>query len=378
MKTVARIAIDVHQIGLRQTGNETYIRNLVQEIAAISPSDLEFICFTTAAENELPSVRWPGPVKRIRPHASLVRIPISFPLELIRVKAHVAHFQYVAPPICPCPTVVMVHDISYELFPAFFHPIERKRMQILVPFSMRRAALVLTVSEFSKQSIVDTYHIPPERILVTYNGVSPIFRQLEGASSVPLERLERLLIRPPYILGVGNLQPRKNLDRLLAAYAGLRRRCSPPHRLVLVGQPAWQGHRVRQEVARLGLTDWVILPGYLSDDDLVALYNFADVFVYPSLYEGFGLPVIEAMACGTPVITSNVSSLPEVAGDAAVFIDPRSEMEICAALEQLINDPDLRNRLRTAGLERAGQFSWRSTAERTIEAYRQCLGRQQV
>jgi glycosyltransferase involved in cell wall biosynthesis len=246
-------------------------------------------------------------------------------------------------------------------------------MQILVPFSMKRAALVLTVSEFSKQSIVDTYHIPPERILVTYNGVSPMFRPLEGASSIPLERLERLRIHPPYILGVGNLQPRKNLEGLLRAYADLRKRRSPPHRLVLVGQSSWQGHRVGEEVARLGLADWVTLPGYLSNDDLVSLYNLADVFVYPSIYEGFGLPVIEAMACGTPVITSNVSSLPEVAANAAVFIDPESEAEISAALEQLIDDRGLRIRLREAGLARAKLFSWRRTAEQTIEAYRRCL-----
>jgi len=369
---VARIGIDVHQVGLRQTGNETYIRSLLEEFALMCPSDLEFICFTTKAAHELPSVRWPGPVKRVRPHTPLVRIPISLPLELFRGKADVAHFQYVAPPICPCPTVVTVHDISYELFPEFFHPIERKRMQFLIPFSMRRATYILTVSEFSKQSIVETYGLSPERILVTYNGVSSVFRPLEK-SSIPLERLERFYIRPPFILGVGNLQPRKNLVRLLHAYASLRTRRSPPHRLVLVGQSAWQGHRVREEIDRLGLADWVVLPGYLSNEDLVALYNLADVFVYPSLYEGFGLPVVEAMACGTPVITSHVSSLPEVAGDAVLFVDPLSEREIFMAMEQLIDDPDLRIRLRIAGIARARKFSWRITAEQTIEAYRRCL-----
>ena len=182
MKAVKRIAIDVHHIGSRQTGNETYIQNLVQEIAAIAPDDLEFICFTTRAAVELPSITWPGPVKRIRPQSPFVRIPFSIPLELLRAKAAVAHFQYVAPPICRCPIVLTVHDISYEAFPEYFHPIERKRMQILVPFSMRKAAFILTVSEFSKQSIIETYRVSAERVLVIYNGVSPVFRVLETSS----------------------------------------------------------------------------------------------------------------------------------------------------------------------------------------------------
>lgn len=369
---LALIAIDVHQIGLRQTGNETYTRNLVEEIAMISPAGLEFVCFTTQEQHNLPPVRWPGTIKRIRPHTALIRIPFSFPLELLRIKAHVAHFQYVAPLICPCPTVVTVHDISYEFFPDFFHPIDRKRMQVLIPFSMKKAALILTISEFSKQSIIDKYRLRPERIQVIYCGVSPAFRPLEG-SSIARDGFERLGILPPFILGIGNLQPRKNLERLLRGYADLRKRRSPPHRLVLVGQSSWQGHRVGEEISRLGLTDWVSLPGYLADDDLVVLYNLADVFIYPSLFEGFGLPVIEAMACGTPVITSNVSSLPEVAGNAAILIDPQSETEISRALERVIDKAALRLRLRAAGLARSGLFSWRSTAEKTVEAYRSCL-----
>ena len=190
---------------------------------------------------------------------------------------------------------------------------------------------------------------------------------------IPSKTIDRLGTRPPFILAVGNLQPRKNLERLLRAYADLRRRFSPPHRLVLVGQAGWQGQRVGEEVARLGLTDWVTLPGYLSSQDLVVLYNLADIFVYPSLYEGFGLPVIEAMACGTPVITSNMTSLPEVAANAAVLIDPRSEAEISRALERLIDDSSMRNFLRAAGLKRPRDFSWKNAAEKTIEAYRCCL-----
>jgi len=373
MTRKARVAVDIHQIGLRQTGNETYIRNLVEQLAILAPPELEFVCFTTQPESRLPMLNWPGPVKRLWPHTPLLRIPCSFPLALRQMAADIAHFQYVSPPYSPCPAVVMVHDISFELFPECFNPLSRKRMQLLIPRSARKAARVLTVSEFSKRQLVETYHLPEDHVVVTHNGVSPQFRPLESLAPA-VARLAALGVVQPFILGVGNLQPRKNLVRLLQGYARLRKQCDPPHRLVLVGQKAWRGHQVEAEITRLGLGDWVDMPGYVDGDSLVALYNAAEIFVYPSLYEGFGLPVVEAMACGTPVITSNVSSLPEVAGEAALLVDPLSVEELGVAMERLLDDSALRVALREKGLRRAQDFSWRQLAEQTVAVYRQCLG----
>jgi glycosyltransferase involved in cell wall biosynthesis len=175
-------------------------------------------------------------------------------------------------------------------------------------------------------------------------------------------------------VAVGNVQPRKNLVRLMHAYARLRAKGHVEHDLVLVGQAAFKGSAILETARSLGIEPFVKHTGYVAEADLVALYNAADVFVYPSLYEGFGLPVVEAMACGTPVITSNVTSLPEVAGTAALLVDPKSEDEIASALERVLGDAELRARLREAGKARAREFTWRRMADETVAVYRALAG----
>lgn len=370
--SVPVIGIDVHSIGQRQTGNETYMRNLVEQLSLMS-LPWEFIFYHTLPAAQVDNARWRGAVRQVVPAPPLLRIPFGFPRVLKRDRVSLAHFQYVAPPLCPCPTVVMVHDISYEYFPEYFNPLQRLRMRTLIPNSARRAAAVLTVSEFSRRDIIERYAIDPERVLVTHNGVSPQFSRL------PPEQAEagtaHLGIARPFILAVSDLQPRKNLRRLIRAYSRLRRSGQCEHELVLVGQLGFRGHEVREEAERMGVGSQVRQTGYVSQDELVGLYNRADVFVYPSLFEGFGLPVIEAMACGAPVLTSNTSALPEVAGDAAVTVDPHDEEAIGDGLARLLNDRTLRDRLRTAGYQQARRFDWRVTAERTAAVYARVLGR---
>jgi glycosyltransferase involved in cell wall biosynthesis len=368
--TTPVIGIDVHCIGQRQTGNETYIRNLVEQFSMM-PLPWEFIFYHTLPEREFDSSRWRGALRRVRPTQSLLRIPLAFPYYLRRDAVALAHFQYVAPPLCPCPTIVTVHDISYEHFPEYFNPLQRARMRLLIPLSARRAAEVLTVSEYSRRDIIDRYGIPEERVTVTYNGVSEAFHvqspeeALAATASFKIDR--------PFILGVGNLQARKNLLRLIRAYARLRDSGDCDHDLFLVGQAAWKGHQIQSEVVRLGITQFVRRTGYVSEEQLIGLYNRAELFVYPSTFEGFGLPVIEAMACGTPVLTSNTSALPEIAGDAAVTVNPYDEDAIGDGLRRLLKDDALRSRLRVAGLLRARDFSWRAVAERTAQAYARAL-----
>lgn len=364
------IGVDAHTIGMRKTGNETYMRNLVEQFAEIAPSDLSFTYYNTLPKERVPAMQWNGPVKRLRPHSPMVRIPLSFPLALWRDKVQLAHFQYVIPPVASCPAIVSIHDISYEFFPDCFHPAERRRMKLLIPFSGRKAAHILTISEFSKQEMIRQYRLPADKITVTYLGASEAFRPMPDAARHVSEQFG---LTGSYVLGVGNLQPRKNLIRLIKAYAALRLPGRIEHDLVLVGQPAWRGSDVFAEIERLGIGQWVRTTGYVSESDLVALYSAADVFVYPSIYEGFGLPVLEAMACGAPVITTHVSSLPEVAGDAAILVDPMSESELSHALERVIHDRALRSDLIARGFDQARRFSWRRTAEETLQAYRQHL-----
>lgn len=356
-----KIGIDIHTIGAKQTGNETYIKNLISNMQ----SDHELHLYHTKAEQEsLP--KWSAHFHQIKPHNPLLRIPVSFPIALQRDKIDVAHFQYVAPPVSHCPTVVMVHDISYEFFPEFFSPLARKRMQLLIPFSARKSAHVLTVSEYSKKQIVETYGIPEEKVTVTYNGVSDQFHKIDSDTELD-NTLQRFALKDePFILAVGNLQPRKNIERLIRVYCQLRKAEKIQQKLVLVGKLDYRGHAIEQQIIDSGMQNHITTTGYVSDDELIALYNRADFFVYPSYYEGFGLPVIEAMACGTAVITSRVSSIPEVGGEAAMYIDPHSDNDLEQQILKIANDANLRNNLIEQGLTQAKKFNWETTAKQTI------------
>lgn len=364
------VAIDGHCLGHQQTGNETYTRNLILALVARQDPDLRVVALHTGGA----PAEWAPFARHVWPHNPLIRIPFSLPWTLWRSQVDLAHFNYVMPPICPCPAVVTVHDISYEIFPDYFHPLALRRMKLMIPASARRAVEVLTVSEASKREMVERYRLDPERVTVTHLAVSAAFRVIADAQQLAAVTA-RFAITGPFILAVGNLQPRKNLPRLLEVFARLRKAGRISHRLVLVGQKAWKGQTILAEIERLGIADAVTLTGYVSDEELVALYNRAEVFVYPSVYEGFGLPILESMACGTPVITANTTSMPEVAGDAALLIDPRSEAELETALLRLCEDPSLRGQLRHKGLIRAGEFSWDRMAAQTLAVYRRAAGR---
>jgi len=361
-----RIGIDIHTLGERQTGNETYMRQLVEHLTALPEPSVDYLLYHT---RQSPAPEWAARAHRVWPHTPAVRIPVSFPIVLRRDRVHAAHFQYVTPPWCPCPTVVSVHDISYESHPEFFPARTRARMRALVPRAVRSAAAVLTISEFSRRDIAERYRIDPARIVVTPLAAAPVFRPLPAAETE--SRLDRLGITGPYVLAVGNVQPRKNLVRLLEAFALARQRMDLPHRLVLVGRRAYRGDAILARQDALGLSAHVVTTGFVGDDDLVALYNGADVFAYPSLYEGFGLPILEAMECGAPVITSATTALPEVAGDAAELVDPCSVDDIAAALGRLLTSPGWRETLRARGMLRASEFSWRRVAEETLAVYKQ-------
>jgi glycosyltransferase involved in cell wall biosynthesis len=360
-----RVGIDAHTVGARQTGNETYVRRLIEALCELPDPSAERIYYHTGAER-LPS-RF-GRARRVWPHSPFVRVPVSLPLALWRDCIDVAHFQYIAPPLCPCPVVVVVHDVSFARFPHLFPTALGLRLRALVPRSLRRAAHVLTISEFSKSEIVECFGIDPSRITVTPLAAGPEFHPA-GELEQDGGEVTALGVSEPYVLAVGNLQPRKNLLRLLAAYALLRDRGERDHRLVLVGQRGSYGGEIEMAIARLRLTEHVVLTGYVSDAQLVALYRGASLFVYPSLYEGFGLPIVEAMACGTPVVTSNLASMPEVAGDAALLADPTSVDTLADAMSRVLSDSTLRARMRTDGLRRSAQFSWSRTAQQTLAVY---------
>jgi glycosyltransferase involved in cell wall biosynthesis len=370
------IAIDAHSVGARLAGNESYAINLIEALAQIDSINKYTLYVTRREAVERFRGRWPNFfVSQTLPHTPLVRIPLTLSAELRRNPVDVLHVQFTAPPLAPCPLVVSIHDLSFEHLPDTFKRRSRIQLRLTVRSSARRAARILALSENVRQDIIETYGIPPERVtmipLAAPDHFAPVTEEDE------LRRVRHTYnIVGEYILSVGSIQPRKNLARLVRAYARLRdeRPGVKLPKLVLVGKKAWLYDETLQVIEESGAGDQILLTGYVSESDLPALYSGAICFVYPSYFEGFGLPPLEAMKCGAPVIVGNQTSLPEVVGDAGLMVDPFDEAEIASALARLIDNPDLRDQLRVKGLKRAAQFSWHDTARRTLEVYEQVAG----
>ena len=366
------IAIDAHSVGTGLAGNETYAANLVESLAEIDGENRYTIYVTRREAFERFEGRWKNVrVRRTLPHAPLLRVPFTLSAELRRRPVDLLHVQYTAPPFAPCPSVVTIHDLSFEHLPETFKRRSWMQLRLTVRRTARRAAHVIAPSEFTRRDLLETYRLDPARVSVVPLAASPRFRPVEDKDEI--ERVRRRYgIKGEYVLAVGSIQPRKNLARLVRAYSGLRRergRSNLP-KLALVGKQAWLYGETLRAVEEEGVQDSVVLPGYVSETDLPALYTGAVCFVYPSYFEGFGLPPLEAMSCGAPVLTGNLTSLPEVVGDAALTADPFDRDALALALARLIDDASLRATLRERGLQRARAFDWRETARMTLQVYR--------
>jgi len=365
---VLHIGIDAHAIGLAQGGNERYARGLLAGLAEIRPEGMRFTVFLTGkARQDAVSGARQFSIRSV-PRNPAVRLVLSLPRSAVRERLDLLHTQYHLPPALACPAVVTVHDIAFIRYPDCFPAAERLKMRLSVRRSLRKAAKVITVSEFSRREIVWWCPEVEGKVAVIPNGVDSVFRPAAPPASD--KELASLGVRRPFILSVGNLQPRKNLCRLLSAYLEVRRRgwqCG----LAIVGRKLWLCDEFFADLRNSPYASDIVLTGYLPDASLAVLYGAAECFVYPSLYEGFGLPVAEAMACGCPVVTSCRSSLPEVAGDAALLVNPESVKEIADAIGAVLSRSELRRCLAEKGPVRARLFSWRSAALRTAEVYAQ-------
>lgn len=293
---------------------------------------------------------------------------------------------FAAPVAAACATVVTVHDLSFLRYPEAFRFWNRYYLAQVTRFSVRHAVRVIAVSESTRQDVISLCGAPAEKVVAIPNGVDDAFRPAAPHEIADFKRRHGLPDR--YMLFVGTLEPRKNLVRLVEAYAAARNApdlrqgvaasgapasaCEVPS-LVIGGGKGWFYDEVLSRVNELGLADHVLFPGFIPAEELPRWYQGADLFVYPSLMEGFGLPVLEAMACGTPVITSTVSSLPEVAGDAALLVDPADTGELASSMTAILRDPALAAGMRDAGIRQAARFSWAQTASATVEVYREAL-----
>jgi glycosyltransferase involved in cell wall biosynthesis len=288
-----------------------------------------------------------------------LRLPLY--VELFTGRLDVLHAPDYALPPTFAPTLLTVHDLTFLVHPDCFEPASQRYLSRTVPRSLRRASLVLVDSQASRSDLLRLFSVSPERVTVIYPGVDQHFCPLSTSASEPVR--QRLGLPEQFLLFVGTLEPRKNLVRLLEA---LQRVPDVPD-LVIAGRKGWLYEEIFATVERLEMQDQVRFLDFVDDADLPALYNLASAFVYPSLYEGFGLPVAEALACGTPVVTSAVASLPEVAGDAAILVDPLDTAGIAEGIRQALQQA---NRLRHAGPLQGQRFGWQPSARALLDCYR--------
>ncbi len=345
------VVVDAGVIGRRRTGDETYVREVLTEFGRC---DLDFRIAAVVNDSESAPEGVTGVVLPAR--SQFTRLAWQLPHLLRRLRGRLAHFQYIVPPLYTGPAVVTVHDMSFELLPELEDPLDGWALRRLVPMSMHRARLVFTVSEWTKTDILRRYDLAPERVIVTSNGVGREFRP-EGPRPS----------RPPYMLFVGALRPRKDPLNALEAFL---RVADLGIQFVMIGPDKGLYRRLRATIERHGVEDRVEIRGYVSREELAAMYRGAECLVLPSLYEGFGLPVVEAMASGTPVVATTVGALPEIAGDAAVLVPPRDPDALAEGIREAVGQ---RAQLAARGLVRARLFAWDDVARRVLDGYLQVL-----
>lgn len=364
-----RIAIDGHTIGSQVAGNEVFITETVEALASVDKINKYTLFLSNASAIEKYRGRWPNFKVRYIPHGKrfLNRL-FSYNTMLRLFPADVFFSQFYVPKYCPCRAVALIADLSSEHHPETFDADECRAMQTSTRRSAAAADHIIAPSQYTANDIIKTYRLEPEKVTRIYHAASSRFRRIDDEAE--LSRIKKKYgISDNYILGVGTIQPRKNLSRLIEAYSNLKGRGIELPKLVLAGKIGWLHGEIVEAISRLGLADRVQFTGYVPDDDLPGLYSGSLFFVYPSYFEGFGLPPLEAMQCGTPVITGNLTSLPEVVGDAGIMVDPFDVGAIANAMKSLLSDADLRKSLSEKGIERAKKFSWTDAARQTLKIF---------
>ena len=374
-----RIGIDYTAAVRQGAGIGRYTRGLIGALPACDAGNAyRLFVAGRGVERQLPGAanfhaRWLPLTDR---DTSIIwqRLRLPIPIELILGRLDLFHSpDFVLPPVLDARTVLTVHDLSFMRVPECAHPVLREYLLRVVPRSVRRADLILADSENTRRDVVELLGVAEERVRVVCPGVEARFQPVHDEATRSAVR-ERYGLARPFILGLGTLEPRKNFCGLIDAYARLAARGHLAHDLVIVGGKGWLYEPIFERVRELGLEARVHFTGRAADEDLPAIYSLASCLAYPSFYEGFGIPVLEAMACGTPVVTARVSSLPEAGGEAVLYADPHDVESLAQALERALDDEPLRGQLRAAGRVQAARFTWEAAAQALLEAYRVAAG----
>ena len=363
-----RIGIDARK--LHDFGIGTYLQNLLKELVRLD-DDAQYVVLCRAVDAEWLAALGP----RVQPVVTgagnySVREQIEVPWRLWRAGVDLFHTpHYVLPILVPCRSIVTVHDCIHLMFPQYLpNRLASVYARFFMWWSTRRAWRVLTVSQASKRDILRFCRIPADKVTVIYNAIDDRFRTPPPAEEIERIR-ERFQLHEPFVLYVGNVKPHKNLERLIEAIHHLHENGYDALKLLVIGSDISKYAELRRAIHAYNLHRYVRFLGFVPDQTLHALYRLTSVFAFPSLYEGFGLPPLEAMACGAPVVTANTSSLPEVVGDAAVLVDPTDSRAIAEGLAHVLADPGLRADLQRLGLAHARTFSWTESARAVREIY---------
>ena len=366
-----RIAFDGTTLRPGRTGVGYYSEHLLHHMATECGGDDEVVVLSNRPLDTVsplpPGVRVSASASRL---PRMVWLQTLAPRMLKRLGADVVHFTNGMVPLASAvPTVVTIHDMSLTLYPRYHPPRRVLLNRPLVDLAARRADAIITVSESAKRDIVNVYGLDPQRVHVVHEAAAPSFRPVRDEQLLAQVR-ERYGLAERFILYVGTIEPRKNLPKLIEGFAKRRRSGDLPHQLVCAGPYGWLSRDIDDLIQGLQVQDAIRFTGYVPFDDLAALYTMAEMFVFPSLYEGFGLPVVEAMACGTPVITGQVAALVEIGGGSVEHVDSLDAESLGLAMVALARNPERRKELSRLGQQRARTFSWQRAAQETLNVYR--------
>lgn len=358
------IGLDISRLATTQrTGTEHYTRALLDALLAHDRHN-RYRLYCNQPPAVLPMLPPNAalrsiPLPRAWTHARLSWEMLQAPPDVLFVPAHAL------PLALPRRSVVTIHDLGIVHHPDAHTLAQRMYHRVFTPLSVHRATKIIAISHATKRDLIALYNVPAHKIAVVYHGVEPRFKPLPHVAVAPV--LQRYGLDQPFLLFVSTVQPRKNVVRLIESFARARRMLgAQPLTLVLAGKRGWLTEQIERRAAAIGVGEHVRFLGYVPDDDLPALLNGALAYVVPSLYEGFGMTVLEAQACGTPVLASDVSSLPEVVGDAGLLVDPQDVAAIANGIVRLVADGNLRMRLRERGLQHAARWTWERTAQQTL------------
>ena len=372
-----RLVIDYTPAVRQGAGIGRHTRELVNALAPLAhDSSITLLVYGRAA-NPLPAAP-AGMALRVVPVSNRWltigwhRLGMPFPVELLAGGHDLYHASdFVLPPVHSARTLLTVHDLSFLTVPQCADENLRSYLARVVPRSVDRADHILADSQATKNDLIDLLHVPAEKITVVYPGVEARFQPVSDADEQKQVRERYGIGSQPFVLGVGTLEPRKNWPALIRAWTILRQTTALPHQLVIAGGEGWLTGEIFAAIDASAFKEEIILAGFVADADLPTLYSAADVFAFPSLYEGFGIPVLEALACGVPVVCADNSSLPEAAGDATLLVDASDDAALAVALQRLIEDEALRNTLRERGFQHSTRFTWRRSAETLWHTYQQ-------